>query len=162
LVVKWDSSKRIKGIITNVNQYVFGAAKPSATQPSGNQPVPTEEIDRIMAALDIETDSELSDSVPKSTGAVHTDTMTRHEEHVTMVSVTAKVHSHEEHRVETVSSGTAQVVEDASDTVPEMAQDSDAIGGSVRQTKAKKTRGKKGVRGAPPSGTRIGTRSSRS
>jgi len=139
LVVKWESSKWIKGIIINVNQYIFGAAKPSATQLSGNQQVPTGEIDHIMAALDIESDSGLSDSVPKSTDAVHTETVTWHEERVKMVSVTAKVHSHQECRIETVSSGMVQVVENAGDTVPEMAWDSDAIGGSVRQAKANKT-----------------------
>ncbi|KAG1838308.1 hypothetical protein F4604DRAFT_1533393, partial [Suillus subluteus] len=57
LITKWET-KRIKNITTNINRYVFGVAKLSTSMdPAGAEDF-SEEINRAMLALDMETDSE--------------------------------------------------------------------------------------------------------
>ncbi|KAG1758944.1 hypothetical protein EDD22DRAFT_996589 [Suillus occidentalis] len=57
LITKWET-KRIKTIVTNINRYVFGAAKLSTLMdPAGAEDF-SEEINRAMLALDMDTDSE--------------------------------------------------------------------------------------------------------
>ncbi|KAG1762611.1 hypothetical protein EDD22DRAFT_1026726 [Suillus occidentalis] len=57
LITKWET-KRIKTIVTNINRYVFGAAKLSTSMdPAGAEDF-SEEINRAMLALDMDTDSE--------------------------------------------------------------------------------------------------------
>lgn len=57
LITKWET-KQIKTIVTNINRYVFGAAKLSTSMdPAGAEDF-SEEINRAMLALDMDTDSE--------------------------------------------------------------------------------------------------------
>lgn len=57
LIMKWET-KWIKKIVANINRYVFGAAKLSASMdPAGAEDF-SEEINRAMLALDMDTDSE--------------------------------------------------------------------------------------------------------
>ncbi|KAG1811041.1 hypothetical protein EV424DRAFT_1283578, partial [Suillus variegatus] len=55
LVSKW-TTKRIIAIVTHINRYIFRAAKISAD--SGEQEDHTDAIDRALAALDMDSDSD--------------------------------------------------------------------------------------------------------
>ncbi|KAG1888601.1 hypothetical protein F4604DRAFT_1915604 [Suillus subluteus] len=64
LIVKWGT-KRIKTIVTNINNHVFGGAKSPSTLESAGAEDFSDEINRAMLALDMETDSE-EDAPPLS------------------------------------------------------------------------------------------------
>ncbi|KAG2138223.1 hypothetical protein BD769DRAFT_1335562, partial [Suillus cothurnatus] len=57
LIMKQDT-KRIKTIMANINNYIFGSAKLSSTLDSASMEDFSEEINHAMIALDMETDSE--------------------------------------------------------------------------------------------------------
>ncbi|KAG2358375.1 hypothetical protein BDR07DRAFT_1379481 [Suillus spraguei] len=57
LVTKW-TTKRIITIVTNINHYIFGAAKALALN-SGKQEDYTDAIDHALAALDMDSDSDV-------------------------------------------------------------------------------------------------------
>ncbi|KAG1879751.1 hypothetical protein F4604DRAFT_1522489, partial [Suillus subluteus] len=57
LIAKWGT-KRIKTIVTNINNHVFGGAKSPSTLESAGAEDFSDEINHAMLALDMETDSE--------------------------------------------------------------------------------------------------------
>ncbi|OAX43058.1 hypothetical protein K503DRAFT_796600 [Rhizopogon vinicolor AM-OR11-026] len=144
LIIKWDNP-RIQTIVQSINCQVFGAAKASISDSTGQEDF-SNEINRAMLALDMDSDSQSDTSAPSSTQGVN----------VSPSQADTDAQEPPEHAIPTLSAigDTASVMQEVDNDTADNNMLQNVVQGQPASRGKGRTRAKKPV----AQGTRRGTR----